>query len=103
MEITIYAKKRQTADGKSFYSFLSRLTKKDGEVITVTVKFRESCGIPDGKSCPMNIRFDRKDANYTVKAVELADGSPAESRILWISDWEEGSPYVDNSMDEFED
>lgn len=102
MEITVFSKQRTTQEGKKFYSYLSRLTKKDGEVITVTVKFRESCGLPDGKQCPMNIQFDKKDANYSVKAVELADGSPAESRVLWLSQWEPGTPYVDTSMDEFE-
>lgn len=103
MKATIYSKQRKTKDGRQFYTFLTRLVKKDGEVITCAVKFRDDAGMPDPKRCPMNIVFDKKDANFAVKKVELANGEPAENKTLWISKWAEGEPYVDTSMDDFDE
>ena len=67
MEITIYAKKRTTSEGKSFYSYLSNLTRKDGTKQTVSVKFRDDCGNPKPENCPMNIKFDKSDANMATR------------------------------------
>ena len=103
MEITIYAKKRNTADGKTFYSYLSTLNRKDGTKQTVSVKFREGCGNPKPELCPMNIKFDRCLANMTTKEFIREDtGVMGTSYTLWIPAWELGSPFVDHSLDEFE-
>lgn len=102
MKATIYAKMREK-NGQKFPVFLTRLTKKDGEVITCAVKFRDDAGKPDPKKCPMNIVFDKKDANFSVKKVELSNGEPAENKTLWVSKWAEGAAYVDTSLDDFED
>lgn len=107
MEVTIFAKKKTTQDGKkNFFTYFTTLKKKDGTEITTEVKFRESCGAPNGDSCPMNIMFDKSDANFTEKPVTYTDNEGVEkdaiSRKLWISNWVEGSPYVDHSMDDFE-
>ena len=88
MEITIYAKKRHSKEGKMFYNYLSTLTRKDGTKQSVTVKFRDECGNPRPENCPMNIRFER-------------DGVSGISYTLWISKWEQIGEYVDHSLDDF--
>ena len=104
MEITIYAKKRQSSDGKSFYAYLTRMTRKDGTVDTMGVKFRDDCGAPKGESCPCNIIINRGDANVTKGEYVREDtGDVIETRTLWVQHWERGSEYVDTSLDEYMD
>lgn len=108
MELTIFAKKRTSKEGKSFYTYLTKLTEKTGEEVTVQVKFREDCGQPKGEKCPCNIVCDKSDLNYTEKINKYIDEDSqtekeATSRILWVSNWSEGSEYVDTSMDRFAD
>lgn len=103
MEITIYAKKRTTAEGKSFFSYLSALTRKDGTKQTVSVKFRDECGNPKPENCPMNVKFDRGAANMATKEFVREDtGEVGTSYTLWVSAWEPGAPFVDHSLDDFE-
>ena len=103
MEITIYAKKRTTSEGKSFYSYLSTLTRKDGTKQTVSVRFRDDCGNPKPENCPINIKFDKSDANLsTRKFVRFESGEVGTSHTLWVSAWEPGTPFVDHSLDDFE-
>lgn len=103
MEITIYAKKRTTKEGKSFYSYLSNLTRKDGTKLTVSVRFRDECGNPKPENCPMSIKFDKRDANLsTHKFVNFETGEVGTSNTLWVSSWEPGTPFVDHSLDDFE-
>lgn len=101
MELTIFGKKRQTKEGRSFMSYLTTLTKKDGEQITVGVKFRESCGVPD--HLPIIIEVDKKACNLARnKYGEANDGSPLYSNTLWITEWMDTcKEYVDHSMDDF--
>jgi len=107
MEKTIFSKTRTSKEGKKFYTYFTTLTKKTGEDVTVQVKFREECGQPDGKACPMNIEVAKEDCNYSEKTVqyETPEGETKEAvrRVLWISNWKEGTPYVDTSMDAFID
>ena len=105
MQATIFAKKMTSKDGRQFNRFITKLTRKDGEEVTMNVKFREDCGEP--KECPCNIVFDKADANFREKLEQYADKETGEakeavSRTLWISKWELGEPYVDTSMDDFE-
>lgn len=103
MEITIYAKKRTTSEGKSFYSYLSNLTRKDGTKQTVSVRFRDDCVNPKPENCPMNIKFDKSNANLaTRKFVRFESGEVGTSYTLWVSAWEPGTPFVDHSLDDFE-
>ena len=103
MEITIFAKKRTASDGKSFYSYLSTLTRKDGTKQTVSVKFRDEAGNPKPEKCPMNIKFDRGSANVATKEFIREDtGEVATGYTLWVSAWEPGAPFVDHSLDDFE-
>lgn len=105
MEITVFAKKRQSKDGRQFFTYITTMVKKDGEPLTTAVKFRESCGQPDPKDCPMNIIVDKKNCNFTQKLLENEEtGQTIVSNTLWITDWAPSSnEYVDHSMDDFED
>lgn len=106
MELTVFAKKRVTREGKTFYNYLSTVTKA-GEELTVQLKFRESCGQPKAENCPCNIIVDKKDANFTAKVIHVKDEETGEEKeysknTIWISDWKAGSEYVDHSMDDIE-
>lgn len=100
MQITVFAKKRTTKEGKTFYTYLTTLTKKNGETQTVGVKFREDCGAP--KSFPCNIVVEKGNCNLSTKSYANPDtGVQYTNNTLWISAWTNGTDYVDTSMDEF--
>lgn len=102
-ELTIFAKKRKSDDDKTFYSYLTRMNKKDGESITVSVKFRDECGHPSPSKCPCNIVVDKSNMNMATSKYKREDtGEESISYTLWIEKWEEGKPYVDTSLDEFD-
>lgn len=105
MELTIFAKKRNTKDGKKvFYNYITTLTRKDGTTLTTAVKFRQDCGQPKGEDCPMVIRVNKSDANLvTVEYPDPDTGEALESKRLWVSKWEFIGAYVDTSLDEFAD
>lgn len=103
MEITIYSKKRKAKDGRSFYAYLSTLTRNDGTKQTVSVKFREMCGSPKPEQCPMNIKFDKRNANMSTSEFVREDtGEVGTSYTLWVTAWEQGAPFVDHSLDAFD-
>lgn len=103
MNLAIFAKKRTTKEGKTFYSYLSTMTKKDGSDLTVTVKFRDECGSPKPENCPVNIIVDKEHANLSSRDYVREDtGETVKSYILWVSAWEMGAPFVDHSLDDFE-
>ena len=102
-ELTIFAKKRTTAQGKTFYNYLTTLTKKDGEELTVSVKFRESTGTPKPEECPLNIAVTKENLNLARRKYKREDtGELAEAFTLWINEWKKGSKYVDRSLDDFD-
>ncbi len=112
MELTVFAKKNITKEGKVFYRYFGKLQKKTGEEITVTIKFREECGAPKGEKCPMIISVDKKDCNFSSKTrtgfITDPDGNNVEheyiDNTLWVSAWNDtGKEYIDRSMDEFID
>lgn len=101
MNLTIFGKKRTTREGKSFTSYLTTLTKKNGEKITVAVKFRNGVKIP--AVLPCNIIVEKENANLAIKAYLVQEtGEYRDSNTLWISDYTNGEPYVDHSLDEFD-
>lgn len=104
-EITIFAKKRQTRDGKkSFYSYLTTLTKKDGSPCTCAVKFAQPAENPDPLECPINILIEKKDVNMVVEPyTNEKTGEVKDSYRLWVKAYTMGSKYVDHSMDDFMD
>lgn len=101
MELTIFAKNRTSAEGKAFVTYLTTLTKKTGEEMTVSVKFREDCGSPKKEKCPCNIIVEKEDCNLAKRNYTDKDGNPALSYTLWISKYSDGSEYVDHSLDDF--
>lgn len=109
MKILVFAKKRQTKDGRSFTAYVTKLMKKDGEPITAGVKFREECGAPNADDCPCYIEVDKRNCNFNTKDVQIKDPETGEettaiSHTLWISAWRmSDEEYVDHSMDDFED
>lgn len=103
MKITIYAKKKQTKDGKTYYIYLSSLTNKNtGETIPCRVKFRMDCGQPDPHTCPRIIEFDKKDGNMSASAYTTDEGETRISNTLWIARWKDCGEFVDTSLDDFE-
>ena len=103
MELTVFAKNRTTKEGKPFQTYFSKLTKKDGTEITTELKFRDECGAP--KKFPCNIIVEKQDCNFAEKEVTYEKDDVMEvalQRRLWISNWTEGSEYVDHSLDEFD-
>lgn len=103
MEFAVFAKRAQTKEGKVFYNYLTTLiNNKTNEQVTVRVKFRDSCGAPKPESCPRNIVVDKRNANMTTKEIHKDDGSVILTRTMWVSAWDDGSAYVDHSMDDFE-
>ena len=103
MEITVFAKERKNAQGKTFWGYLARLTnKKTGEVETLSVRFRQAAGQPEPEKCPMNIKIEKGDANISETKYTREDtGEDATSKSLWVSKWAAGSKYVDHSMDDY--
>ena len=102
MEITLFAKKRQTSDGrKSFYSFLTTLTRKDGTPCVCSVKFTAPAEEPEPFDCPMNIIVDKADCNLANEKYTDKFGVEKVSHKLWIKRYTAGSPYVDKSLDDF--
>ena len=107
MQITVFAKKMTSKDGRSFNRYLTKLTKKDGSEVTCNVKFREACGEPKD-NCPCNIVFDKSNANFSEKVQKYTDAETGEeketvSKTLWINAWQFGEAYIDTSMEEFAD
>lgn len=103
MQITIFAKKRQTKEGKSFFTYLSTLTKRNGEEVPIQVKFREDAGQPKGENCPCNIIVEKADANLTRRTYTDSETAEIrESNVLWVSAWKPGDAYVDHSLDDYD-
>ena len=104
MEITLFAKKRNTKEGKVFYQFLTTLERKDGTTETMRVAFRDVEGNsqPKPDSCPRNIAFNREDANIaTTSYTDNNTGEIKKRKTLWICGWNPGSEYVDHSLDDY--
>ena len=102
MEIAIFAKKRTNKEGRVFYNFLSTLTRKDGTEQPVTVKFGGDAKEPRPEDCPMNIVFNREDANAAKRT--YTDSQTGELKVaytLWLKAYTIGEAYVDHSLDEF--
>ena len=103
MNITVFAKKKHTAEGKKFYTYLATLKKKDGTEDVAQVRFTDDAGNPDPAKCPMNIIFDKASGNISKRTYTKEDtGEIMEARTLWIKSWKEGEPYIDTSLDDYD-
>lgn len=105
MEITVFASKRTTKEGKPYSIYTSRLVnKRTGEQMSVRVKFRDGVQMIRPENCPCNIVLRKGDSSLSPK--KYTDSKTGEDRIsytLWLQHWENGSTYVDHSMDDFMD
>ena len=106
MKATIFAQKKKTKEGREFYTYLARLTKTDGTTDMVEAKFREECGAPDPKKCPLNIEVDKGDGNISEKKETYTNDAGEEleavRRRLWVSKWVESEEkYVDESLNDY--
>lgn len=108
MEVLVFAKKRQTKDGKNFTAYVTRLAKKDGTEVTAGVRFREECGSPTADECPCYILVDKSKANLSTRTYEITDEetgeiTETESKTLWVTAWKKSEKvYRDTSLDEFQ-
>lgn len=101
MEITIFAKRRTSKEGKQFFQYLTTLTKLDGTTETMRVCFR-NVDAPKAESCPRNIIVERDGTNIAIRHYKDAEtGESRQNKTLWVSAWESGSEYVDHSLDEY--
>lgn len=102
MELTVFAKKRTTTEGKRFYTYLTQLTRKeDGERVAVQVKFPEGFA-PKADDCPLNITVDKEKANLAIKKLGTENGEII-SRTLWIKEYTiSENPFEDTSLDDYE-
>lgn len=109
MKVLVFAKKRQTKDGRNFTAYVTKLSRKDGTELTAGVKFREECGAPTADECPCYVEVDKKNANLATRNREITDEETGEIKdvvqyTLWVSAWERSNEvYVDHSLDDFED
>lgn len=104
MEISIFAKKRQTREGRTFYTYLSTLTKKDGSAIPCSVRFQKGQE-PKPELCPCNIIVNKTDCNLSSKKFFREEtGEFFDSHTLWVNAYKYSeTPYEDHSMDDIED
>ena len=109
MKVTIFSQKKETKEGKKFYTYLAKINKKDGSVDTMEAKFREECGAPDPKKCPLIIEVDKSSgSNINEKKVtytdEVGEEKETTKRTLWVASYvESDEKYVDHSLDDYED
>lgn len=105
MKVTVFAKKKTTQEGKTFYTYIGRmLNKKSGEEVSVQIKFKEDCGAPKPDKCPCILEIPKEMANLSrQKYGEAEDGAPLYSHTLWVSEWHNtNEKFIDHSLDDFE-
>lgn len=102
MDITVFAKRRQNAQGITFYNYLATLTnKRTGEPITATVRFPVD-NFPAIPDCPINISVNKDTANLAPRKYHDTNGNERTAYTLWVKDWKErADKYVDRSLEDF--
>ena len=100
MKITVFAKNAHNNEGKTFTSYSGRMVNRDGEVISMGIKFKQPCQGPRKEDCPCNIEFDRSAANLQTRYDEESDRT---YKTLWIEKYTLGEEYIDHSLDDFDD
>ena len=109
MTVSVFAKPRKTREGKNFTSYIGRLRRKNGEEITVSVNFVQGVNAPAPIDCPMNIDVDKNYASLAERLYSVVNEVTGEvtqkvGHTLWVKAWTPSStPYIDHSLDDFED
>lgn len=104
MKATVFAKKVKTHDGKSFFTFVTSLPKKDGtsQYMKVMYSGNDKNKRFDSDSCPVVIEFEKKDANISATAYTTKEGVKEKIYTLWIQDYKvSDEKFVDHSLDDF--
>lgn len=104
MKTTVFAKKVKTNDGKSFFTFVTSLPKKDGtsQYMKVMYSGKDKNKSFDSDSCPVVIEFDRKNANISTTIYTTKEGDKRNCYTLWIQDYKvSDEKFVDHSLDDF--
>lgn len=102
MKITLFAKTAHTKEGKAFIRYIGRMTKKNGEEISVAVRTVNGIKPFEQGKCPCIIEFNKEDANLQAHKYTNKDGEEATSYTLWLNSYKESDEkYVDHSLDEF--
>lgn len=101
MKITVFRKMRKTMEGRTFASYLTRLPKKDGSSLTVSVRFKND-SVPD--DFPAVLEVSKKDANLSERVYTTSSGEDRVGYTLWVNAWAlSGEEWIDHSLDDFED
>lgn len=103
MEVTVFAKKRNTATGKVFYNYIATLTnKRTGEGVPVTIRFPQG-EEPQPSDCPLNILVSKDTANISDRHYnDPATGERRTAKVLWVKEWTNSdTPFVDDSLKDF--
>lgn len=102
LKTTVFAKKKFRKDGKPFYTYFGRFTKKDGTEFNASIQFYEPAKAPEPSACPLNIEFvagvdgSRKDEPYTAN-----NGETRTRTIIKLTRYDvSAEPFVDHSMDD---
>lgn len=102
---SIFSKKGTKLDGSTYYYFITRKhSNLTGNDEFLTVYFPEGHA-PKKTDCPINIIVpDGKCRQDKKRKVNEETGVISTRRILYIDEWlvDEGNPFVDHSMDEFD-
>lgn len=104
MKTTVFAKKVKTNDGKSFFTFVTSLEKKDGSKQYMNVMYSgdDKNKKFDSEDCPVVIKFDRNNANISTTTYTTKDGEERKRYTLWLKDYTVSEEkFVDHSLDEF--
>lgn len=109
MKITIYRKTRTTkpTDGsrpKQFYVYITKLCKKNGDIITATVKPLNNLKteMDNRADFPVNATFEKNDANLQKQLATNKDGDFVETFTLWLKKVASFEEFYDTSLDDFE-
>ena len=104
MKTTVFAKKVKMNDGKTFFTFVTSLEKKDGSKQYMNVMYSgdDKNKKFDSEDCPLVIEFDKANANISSTTYTSKEGEERKRYTLWLKDYTVSEEkYVDHSLDEF--
>lgn len=101
MRITVFEKTAKAKNGSTFKVYVSKLVKKDGSELYVSVRFHNDLRKPS--EFPAIIEVPKEKANLQHKEYTRSDGGIGDRYTLWLNGYQEtGEKYVDHSLDDFE-
>lgn len=103
LNVTLFAKRRQTKEGKQFYNYITTLTAKStGERVSCRVRFSDSDNGVKADECPCNIIVTK--GNMQTRTITREDtGEDMTVYTLWVHEWHYSDvPYEDHSLDDFQ-